>query len=77
MDDRTSFSASASRRKGLTIRIARRLRGTFPRAIDLVESGGADLATLVTATYPLAETEEAFRVAEARTGMKVIVTPDR
>jgi L-iditol 2-dehydrogenase len=76
-DDRTSFSASASRRKGLTIRIARRLRGTFPRAIDLVESGGADLATLVTATYPLAETEEAFRVAEARTGMKVIVTPDR
>ncbi len=29
-DDRTSFPASASRRKGLTIRIARRLRGDLP-----------------------------------------------
>lgn len=76
-DDRTSFSASASRRRGLTIRIARRLRGTFPRAIAMVESGEVDLATLVTATYPLAEAAEAFRTAEARTGMKVIVTPDR
>ena len=75
--DRTSFSASASRRRGLTIRIARRLRGTFPRAIAMVESGEVDLATLVTATYPLAEAAEAFRTAEARTGMKVIVTPDR
>jgi len=31
----------------------------------------------MSATYPLAETAEAFRTAEARTGMKVIVTPDR
>jgi hypothetical protein len=32
---------------------------------------------VVTATYPLAETAQAFGTAEARTGMKVVVTPDR
>jgi L-iditol 2-dehydrogenase len=74
-DDRTSFSASAARRKGLTIRIARRLRGTYPRAIALVEGGAIDLRSLVTATYPLTAAAEAFRVAEARTGIKVIVAP--
>jgi len=56
-------------REGLTIRIVRRLRGTFPRAIAMVESGGVDLANLVTATYPLAEAAKALRTAEARTGM--------
>ena len=75
-DDRTSFSASAARRKGLTIRIARRLRGTYPRAIALVEGGAVDLRSLVTATFPLTQAADAFRAAEARTGIKVIVAPD-
>jgi L-iditol 2-dehydrogenase len=74
-DDRTSFTASVARRKGLTIRIARRIRGTFPRAIDLIASGAVDVHGLATATYALAEAEAAFRAAEARAGAKVIIEP--
>ena len=38
-DDRTSFSASTARRKGLTIQLCRRMAHTYPRAIALAESG--------------------------------------
>ena len=75
-DDRTSFTASVARRKGLTIRIARRLRATLPRAIALISSGAVDAARLVTAAYPLEESEAAFRAAEARAGVKVVIEPD-
>lgn len=74
-DDRTSFSASLARRKGLTIKLARRMKNTYPRAIRLVESGQVDVRSLVTHTFALEETPEAFATANRREGLKVVVTP--
>lgn len=71
--DRTSFSASIARRKGLTIRLVRRMKHTYPRAIELVSKGLVDVRSLVTHRFPLAEAREAFAVAERREGLKVIV----
>lgn len=37
-DDRTTFTASVARRKGLTIKLSRRMKHTYPRAIQLAIS---------------------------------------
>jgi L-iditol 2-dehydrogenase len=74
-DDRTSFAASVARRKGLTIKLSRRMKHTYPRAIRLVESGRIDVASIVTHRFPLQEYEKAFRLAENREGLKVIIEP--
>jgi L-iditol 2-dehydrogenase len=74
-DDRTSFRASLARRKGLTIVMVRRMNAVYPRAIRLVERGLVDVDGLVTHRYPLDRVDEAFRVAAARTGLKVLVEP--
>jgi L-iditol 2-dehydrogenase len=73
--DRTSFSASVARRKGLTLKLARRMKHTYPRAIRLVESGQVDVRSLVSHTFALEETPEAFASAQRREGLKVVVTP--
>jgi len=72
-DDRTYFSASIARRKGLTIKLVRRMKHTYPRAIELVSKGLVDVRSLVTHRFPLAEAGEAFRLAERREGLKVII----
>jgi L-iditol 2-dehydrogenase len=72
-DDRTSFSASIARRKGLTIKLVRRMKHTYPRAIELVSKGLVDVRSIVTHRFPLAEAGEAFRVAQRREGLKVII----
>ena len=72
-DDRTSFSASIARRKGLTIKLVRRMKHTYPRAIELVSKGLVDVRSIVTHRFPLAEAREAFAVAERREGLKVII----
>lgn len=74
--DQTSFSASLARRKGLTIKLVRRMKHTYPRAIQLVQSGLVDVRSLVTHRFPLTDAAEAFAVAERREGIKVIVTVD-
>ncbi|MBI4790928.1 MAG: alcohol dehydrogenase catalytic domain-containing protein [Chloroflexi bacterium] len=74
-DDRTAFTASVARRKGLTIKLVRRMKHTFPRAIDLVTRGLVDVRSLVTHRFPLAQAGEAFAIAERREGIKVIVRP--
>jgi L-iditol 2-dehydrogenase len=71
--DRTSFSASTARRKGLTIKLVRRMKHTYPRAIELVAKGLVDVRSLVTHRFSLHEAREAFRVAERREGLKVII----
>jgi L-iditol 2-dehydrogenase len=55
--------------------MVRRMNAVYPRAISLVERGLIDVDALVTHRYPLAEVDEAFRVAAARTGLKVVVEP--
>jgi L-iditol 2-dehydrogenase len=72
-DDKTSFSASTARRKGLTIKLARRMKHTYPRAIDLVSKGLVDVRSIVTHRFPLEQASEAFRTAERREGLKVII----
>jgi L-iditol 2-dehydrogenase len=75
--DWTTFTASTARRKGLTIKLSRRMKFTYPRAIQLVEDGLIDVRSLITYCYPLAEYKQAFRVARRREGLKVIVKPSR
>ncbi len=74
-DDRTSFSASVARRKGLTIKLSRRMKHVYPRATQLVERGLVDVRSLVTHHFPLTEVGQAFAVAQQRRGLKVVVEP--
>jgi L-iditol 2-dehydrogenase len=74
-EDRTTFRASRARRKGLTLVMVRRMNDAYPRAIRLVEEGSVELDWLVTDRFPLAQVADAFAVAAARTGLKVIVEP--
>ncbi len=73
--DRIAFKASTARRKGLTIRLVRRMKHTYPRAIRLVESGRVDVRSIVTHRFPLAEAAQAFDIASRRIGLKVVIEP--
>jgi L-iditol 2-dehydrogenase len=74
-DDHTAFTASVARRKGLTIQIVRRMKHTYPRAIDLVARGRVDVRSLVTHRFPLSQAQEAFELAQRREGLKIIIRP--
>ena len=74
-DDRVVFKHSTVRRKGLTIKLVRRMKHTYPRAIRLVEHGLVDFRSLVTRRFKLSESAEAFSVAQQREGIKVIIEP--
>jgi L-iditol 2-dehydrogenase len=74
-EDRTAFTASTARRKGLTIKLSRRMKRVYPRAIRLVESGMVDVRPLVTHRFPLTEFDKAFSTAQRREGLKVIIEP--
>ena len=74
-EDRISFPASIARRKGLTLVLSRRMKHTYPRAIDLAARGLVDLGSLVTHRFPLSESKAAFSTAVAREGLKVVVEP--
>jgi L-iditol 2-dehydrogenase len=72
-EDRSSFIASAARRKGLTFAMVRRMNDTYPRAIALASSV-IDLDALVSNRYPLAAAPAAFAAAAARHADKIVVT---
>ena len=72
-DDRTEFPASIARRKGLTLKLVRRMKHTYPRAIQLVQHGVVDVRSLVTHRFPLSEYKAAFETAKKRDGIKVII----
>jgi L-iditol 2-dehydrogenase len=77
-DDRSSFTASTARRKGLTIALCRRMKASdLPRAIDLAADGRIELAALVSERYPLADGPEAFASLSKRRALKVVVEPQR
>jgi len=74
--DRTSFTASTARRKGLTLLLCRRMEpADLPRAIRLVESGQVELGPLVTERHSLAEWKDAFDALAGRRGLKTVVEP--
>jgi len=74
-DDRTTFIASVARRKGLTIKLSRRMKHTYPRAIELATSGKIDVRSIVTHRFALAEFQKAFDTAQRREGLKVVIEP--
>jgi L-iditol 2-dehydrogenase len=76
-DDAIRFQASGARRKGLTIAMVRRMNETYPRAISLAARGVVDLAALVSRRVGLGEVQEAFGEAARRTGLKMIIEPQR
>lgn len=78
-DDTLTFNHSAVRRRGLTIAICRRMKHTYPRAIELVNRGLVDVKTLVTDQVGLEDAAGAFADAAGyRPGIiKAIVRPDR
>lgn len=74
-EDHTTFPASVARRKGLSLLLCRRMKEMYPRTIDLVARGVVDVSSLVSHTFGLDQAGEAFGVAVARTGHKVVVSP--
>jgi L-iditol 2-dehydrogenase len=74
-DDRTEFTASVARRKGLTLKLVRRMKHTYPRAIQMVQHGVVDVRSLVTHRFPLSEYKTAFETAKKREGIKVVIEP--
>ena len=59
------LSLHLARRKELTVRLVRRFRFAYERAIDLVRRGAVDVASMVTHTFDLSETERAFKLVAA------------
>ena len=69
------FMASSARRKGLTIKMVRRMKHTYPRAITLVGTGQVDIRSIVSHRFSLDQFETAFDIAKKRQGIKVIINP--
>lgn len=63
--DYDPIPVSAGRRKGLTIRWCRRFRHDFPRSIALATADRVDIESLITHSFPLERTREAFELVAA------------
>ena len=72
-EDVTQFTASAARRRGLTIKLSRRMKNTYPLSIQLVSTGQINLKPLITHTFPLESYQSAFQTATDRQGLKVMI----
>lgn len=75
--DEFTLNASLVRRKGLSIKLSRRMGHVYPRAIRMVQSSKVDLTAMMTHRFSLQETPEAFAVqADYRDGViKSVVYP--
>lgn len=60
-DDRLQLQHSTARRKGLTLMMVRRMKHTYPRAIQLATSGAVDLDDLISETVTLDQASAAFK----------------
>jgi len=74
--DSTTFTASLARRKGVSLVLCRRMKEMYHRTTPLVDRGLVDVSSIVTHTFGLDSVAEAFEVAVARTGGKVVVDPN-
>jgi L-iditol 2-dehydrogenase len=66
-DDRLELSHSVARRKGLTLVLCRRMKHTYPQAIDLVSRRAVDVTALISHHFLLAQAPEAFALNAAYT----------
>lgn len=64
-DDNFQLTHSTARRKGLTIRMARRMKHVYPRAIKLAASGAVNLDCVISHRSPLEKAPVAFAMNEA------------
>jgi L-iditol 2-dehydrogenase len=73
-----TLPAADARRRALKIKFARRMGDVYPRAIDLVDSGRVDVATLVTHRVGLEEGPGLFRaLADNEPGyVKALIYPN-
>ena len=65
-DDLTTFPASIARRKGLTLKLVRRMKEMYPRTIRLVDAGLVDVASIVQT-----QRSETMRTLQALTRLKI------
>jgi L-iditol 2-dehydrogenase len=77
-DDRLSMRHSVVRRKGVTMRVCRRMKHIHRRAIELTRHRRVDLLSIVSHRFPLAEAVQAFELNTAyRDGVvKVMIDSD-
>ncbi len=75
--DQFTLNASLVRRKGLSIKLSRRMGHVYSRAVQMVERGQVDLAALATHRFGLEGTPEAFALhADYQDGViKSVVYP--
>jgi L-iditol 2-dehydrogenase len=58
--DTVTLNASTVRHKGLTLKVVRRMKHIYPRAIQLVQAGLVDLKPLASHHFPLERIADAF-----------------
>ncbi|MEN8098750.1 MAG: alcohol dehydrogenase catalytic domain-containing protein [Chloroflexota bacterium] len=61
-DDTLTLNASTVRHRGLTIKLVRRMKHTYPRAIRLVQQKMVDVDSLATHRLPLEKVGDAFEL---------------
>jgi L-iditol 2-dehydrogenase len=64
-DDRAHFRHSPARRKGLTLKMVRRMKHTYPRTIALASARAVVLDDLITHCFPLEEVDAAYALNTA------------
>jgi L-iditol 2-dehydrogenase len=76
--DAFTLNAANARRKGLTIKLSRRMGRVYRRAIALVEQGRVNIGPIATHSFTLEKAAEAFaQAAEAADGMlKAMIVPE-
>ncbi len=65
LEDVLTVRASAARRKGLTIRLSRRMKHAYGPSIDLVVGKQIDVASLATHRWPLDQAKAALETASS------------
>lgn len=75
--DQFLMTAANARRKGLIIKMSRRMGHVYPRATELVRSGRVDIAAIATHHYAMEDAGRAFQDAhEAADGfLKAVIYP--
>ena len=61
-DDRMLLTASVIRRKGLTIKLVRRMKHTYPRAIRMVQKGMVEVRSVARPVLPLDQVRTAYEM---------------